>query len=333
MRCLTLLLLSICAIQAQPKKIVASGMSAEQLAQIKGDLQTVSIEPAAEGDAFRAQMADADAYWGQRITADILAGAPKLKWMQTYSAGVEQVLAVPEFKNSNIVLTNCKILQGPNIADHAFALLLALTRGTGKAGAMRTSEEWNPRAFRPIELPGKTALIVGVGGIGQQIAQRARGFGMNVIGVDPENIPASSGVTRIVKPAQINTVIGEADVIFISAPHTPESEGMIGPAQFDLMKRGAYFVAVSRGKVYNTPALVSALDSQKLAGAGLDVTDPEPLPKGHPLWQFENVVITPHIAGQSDVVQSRRVDLLRENAKRFGAGLPLTNVVDKQKGY
>lgn len=320
-------------LNAQPKKIVAAGLSPQQIAAAQGDLQTVRIVAAESGEAFLTQIADADAYWGQQISAEVLKAAPKLKWMQTYSAGVEHVLAVPEFKNSPVTLTNCKILQGPNIADHAFALLLALTRGTGKAAAMRSSEEWNPGAFRLVELSGKTALIIGVGGIGREIAQRAKGFGMNVIGVDPERIPANPNVSKIVPPDQIHTVIGEADVIFVSAPHTPQSEGMLGPAQFDRMKKGAYFVAVSRGKLYDTPALVKALDSQRLAGAGLDVTDPEPLPKGHSLWKFDNVIITPHVAGQSDIVWERRMALLKENAKRFGAGLPLVNVVDKQKGY
>ncbi len=333
MRWIIFLLGSLASLSAQPKKIVAVGLTPDQIKTAQGDLQTVKIEAAQQGDAFLQQVANADAIWGQNITVDIMRAAPKLKWMQTFSAGVEQVLAVPEFKNSQIALTNCKILQGPNIADHAFALLLALTRGTGKAASMRASEEWNQKAFQPVELSGKTALVIGVGGIGMQIAQRARAFGMTVIGVDPEHIPANANVQKVVTPDEINSVIGQADVVFLSAPHTPLSEGMIGPAQFERMKKNTYFIAVSRGKLYDTPALVKALDSQRLAGAGLDVTDPEPLPAGHSLWKFDNVIITPHIAGQSDLVWQRRMALLKENAKRFGAGLPLMNVVDKQKGY
>jgi phosphoglycerate dehydrogenase-like enzyme len=333
MRWIILIAASWSAVSAQPKKIVATGMSPEQIQAAQGDLQTVRIVAAESGDAFLKQIADADALWGQQISPEVLKAAPKLKWVQTYSAGVEHLLSVPEFKDSNITLSNCKIVQGPNIADHAFALLLALTRGTGKAAAMRTSEAWDRRDYRLVELSGKTALIIGVGGIGQQIAQRAKGFGMTVIGVDPEHIPANANISKVFTPDEINNVIGQADVIFVSAPHTPQSEGMIGPSQFERMKKDAYFIAVSRGKLYDTPALVKALDSQRLAGAGLDVTDPEPLPKGHSLWKFDNVIITPHVAGQSDIVWQRRMALLKENAKRFGAGLPLMNVVDKQKGY
>lgn len=318
-------------LSAQTKKIVVDGMSPQQIAA----LQTASpqVKLVAAGGDLMAQLADADAYFGARMSPQIVKAAPKLQWMQTYSAGVETQLMTPEFRNSKIVLTNCKIIQGPNIADHAFALLLPLTRGTLIAARDREKEEWNPRLYKTIELRGKTAVVVGVGGIGQQIAQRAAAFGMKVIGVDPKEIPYSPYIERVVTPDHLNEVLPEADVLFISAPHTPESEGMIGAKQFELMKKDSYFIAVSRGKVYDTPSLVKALDSQRLAGAGLDVTNPEPLPAGHALWKFSNVLITPHVAGQSDMVWARRLELIQDNIRRFVAGQTLVNVVDKQKGY
>src|SRR5260370_14304344 len=180
---------------------------------------------------------------------------------------------------------------------------------------------------------GKAAVIIGVGGIGTQIALRAHAFGMTVIGVDPKDIPLNENVSRTVVPDRLDSVLPLADVVFISAPHTPQSEGMIGPHQFELMKKGAYFIAVSRDKVYNTNALVKALDSRQLAGAGLDVTNPEPLPKESPLWKFDNVIITPHIAGQSDNVNARQMALFKENIAHFVKGEQLVNVVDKQKVY
>jgi phosphoglycerate dehydrogenase-like enzyme len=185
--------------------------------------------------------------------------------------------------------------------------------------------------YHPIELRGKTAVVVGVGGIGSQIAQRAQAFGMTVI--DLKDMPLNPYVSRMVYPEEIDSVLPLADVLFISAPLTAKSQGMIGPRQFEMLKKGAYFVAVSRGKVYNTEALMKALDSRQLAGAGLDVTNPEPLPKEHALWKFDNVVITPHIAGQSDNVSARQMALFKENIARFVHGQPLMNVVDKQKGY
>jgi phosphoglycerate dehydrogenase-like enzyme len=140
-------------------------------------------------------------------------------------------------------------------------------------------------------------------------------------------------IKRVVKPDQLDEVIPEADVVFISAPHTPLSHKMVGPDQFSKMKKGSYFIAVSRGGLYDLDALVKALDEKRLAGAGVDVTDPEPLPKGHSLWKFDNVIITPHIAGRSDKDRARMVGTIQENIRRFCDGRPLINVVDKQKGY
>jgi phosphoglycerate dehydrogenase-like enzyme len=130
---------------------------------------------------------------------------------------------------------------------------------------------------------------------------------MKVIGVDPKDLPPNVTVSRMVYPSQLDSVLPLADVVFVSAPLTPESRHMMGRRQFDLMKKGSYFVAVSRGGLYDTPSLVKALDSNHLAGAGLDVTDPEPLPQGHPLWKFPNVVLTPHVAGNSPGSYARRV--------------------------
>jgi phosphoglycerate dehydrogenase-like enzyme len=232
-----------------------------------------------------------------------------------------------------VVVTNSKNVYGPQIADHAFAFLLALTRRLNVTIPRQPLEEWPAGRTGVFELDGKTAVIIGVGGIGGQIAQRAHGFGMQVIGVDIRDIPTSVFVQRVVPPDMLNSVLPEADVVFVSVPSTDKSNGMMGARQFELMKQGSYFIAVSRGKIYDHMALAQALESKRLAGAGLDATEPEPLPKGHPLWKFPNIVITPHTSGGSDNLQ-RRIDyLVRENIRRFGAGLPLLNVVDKKAGF
>jgi len=284
-----------------------------------------------EGDRLLEQVRDADAILGT-INPQLFRAAPKLKWVQIFSAGVERYL-FPEFVDSNVTLTNGRVIQGPEIADHALALLLTLTRGIPQAVSNRTREEWPREGWRAVELRGKTAVVIGVGGIGSQIAQRAHAFGMKVIGVDPQDYPLVTFIEQYVPPDRLDTVLPRADVVFVSAPHTKQSERMMGPRQFELLKKGAYFVAVSRGKLYDTPALVKALDEKRLSGAGLDVTDPEPLPKGHPLWRFDNVVITPHVAGQSDGIGARRRDLIVDNVSRFLKGEPLRNVVDKKRGY
>ena len=323
--------------------LLASGLAAQKLKVLDfsrlGHESFLRLQAAVpqidliEGDRSKmaAQLSDADAVIGP-FDIKLLGAAPKLKWIQSESAGVENFTFLPGFAQNKIVLTNNKILQGPEIADHALGLLLALTRGIATA-ARGGSEDWNQRSFHPIELRGKTAVIVGVGGIGTQIALRLNAFGMTVIGVDPKDIPYNTYLAQTIPPDRLDSVLPQADVVFISAPLTTRSRKMMGGREFDLMKPGAYFIAVSRGGLYDMDALVKALDSRKLAGAGLDVTDPEPLPKGHPLWKFPNVVVTPHIAGRSDGENARYEALYLENLKRFAAGEPLLNVVDKEKGY
>ena len=322
------------ALSAQQKKILVAGLPADSIAELQKAAPTAKIVAVKNEQDAATQVADADAILGT-ISPDLVRKGKKLRWFQTYSAGVEPYLhlSTPDLKNSAITVTNCKIIQGPEIADHALALLLTLTRGLNKIVANRANENWDPNSYDAIELRDKTAVIIGVGGIGTQIAARVSGFGMNVIGVDPKDIPFMPFIKRVVKPDQINEVIPLADVVFISAPHTPESTGIMGPKQFDMMKKGSYFIAVSRGKLYDMPSLVRSLDSKRLAGAGVDVTDPEPLPKGHPLWKFENAIVTPHVATRSDQLQVRRMMVLKENVTRFVNGQPLLNVVDKEKGF
>ncbi len=318
---------------AQQKKILVTGLAPDAVRELQSASPKAKVVAVTEVTAA-AEIGDADAILGT-IKPEWVRAGKNLKWFQTYSAGVEPylLLSEPDLKRSGITVTNCKIIQGPEIADHALAMLLTLTRGLNRIVANRAKEEWDPKTYEAIELRGKTAVVIGVGGIGTQIATRAHGFGMKVIGVDPKDIPFMTVLERVVRPDQLDEVLPLADVLFISAPHTAESQGMVGPRQFELLKKNSYFIAVSRGKLYDMPALVKALDSKRLAGAGVDVTDPEPLPKGHPLWKFDNAIITPHVATKSDQVTVRRMEILRENIQRFADGRPLLNVIDKDRGY
>ena len=334
-RCVFSLLVFTCMMPAQTKKVIAN-LRPEMLKELAGTAPNVRIVPA-RGAGLAKEIVDADALVGVQLTPELFKQARQLKWLHISSAGVEphggQVGLFPELIDSNVVVTNAKNVYGPQIADHAFAFLLALTRRLNVTLPRQQLEEWPPGRGGTFELDGKTALIIGVGGIGSQIAQRAHGFGMKVIGVDIRDIPPGNYVQRVVPPDMLDAVLPEADVVFVAVPHTKKSEGMMGARQFELMKQGSYFIAMSRGKTYDLPALVKALDSKRLAGAGVDATEPEPLPKGHPLWKFPNVVITPHTSGGSDRLQERLDYLVKENIRRFGAGLPLLNVVDKKEGF
>ena len=330
-------LLFVCGLQlfAQQKKILVAYPDRGLIQQLQSVAPSARIVPVSSGNVMR-EIADADAFLGEITSEEVRAGK-NLKWVGVMSAGVEHVLFPPDgssdLRQSNIVLTNNKIVQGPEIADHAMAMLLMLSRRL--YGYYRDDQQqlWSRERFTGIELNGKTAVVVGVGGIGTQIAVRANAFGMKVIGVDPEDKPFMPFLQRVVKPDQFDEVIPQADAVFISVPDTPKSHKMMGGREFELMKPNSYFIAVSRGGIYEMNGLVKALDEKKLAGAGVDVTDPEPLPKGHALWKFPNVIITPHIAGRSDQDAGRMVGTIKENVRRFVEGKPLINVVDKQKGY
>ncbi len=335
---LALLLLAGMTIAGQQRKVVltmpgppGSEFTASEIEQLRRAAPGLRLVlPAA--DRLREEIADADAVVGP-LGPQLLGQAKKMKWLQLPSAGVEGYLRDAAFKAGPVVLTNGKIVQGPEIADHAMALLLTLTRQINRSLAAQATETWGGRGMPLVELRGKTAVVIGVGGIGTQIAVRAHAFGMKVYGVDPEDAPLLPFIEKMVTPDRLDEVLPLADVVFISAPHTSRSERMMGPKQFSLLKPNSYFIAVSRGKIYDMPALVQALDSKRLAGAGVDVTEPEPLPKGHPLWKFDNVVITPHHAGRSDGEHARFFELYKENLRRFDRGEPLLHVVDKQKGY
>lgn len=319
---------------AQVKKILVVGHPPE----VVQDWQTASSKVRLvipERNQILQEITDADAFIGEPSPEMVRAGK-KLKWVQTTSAGVERVLHLSggnDLRDSNIILTNNQIVQGPEIADHAMAMLLALTRSLPLYIGDRQNENWRRERFTGIELNGKSGVVIGCGGIGMQIATRAWAHGMKVTCVDPEDLPYSPFVVKTVKPDQLDELLPTTDVVFVSAPHTPKSHKMMGPRQFELIKKDSYFIAVSRGGLYDLPALVKALDSKKLAGAGVDVTDPEPLPQGNSLWKFENAIITPHIAGRSDLDRGRMLNTVKENIRRFADGLPLLNVVDKQKGY
>src|SRR5579864_9621500 len=219
----SLLLMCVCALSAQTKKILVDRSEEDVLVQ---DLQSVSpkahIVPVNKGNVMQ-EIGDADAFIGNVTPAQVRAGK-NLKWVQVMSAGVENVLFMSggsDLRDSNIVLTNNKIVQGPEIADHAMAMLLMLSRNLRKYIADDQQENWDGRRYDGIELSVKNAVVIGVGGIGMQIATRAWAFGMNVVGVDPEDKPFSPFLKKVVKPDQLDEVLPDADVVFVSAPHTP----------------------------------------------------------------------------------------------------------------
>lgn len=319
-----------------PKKIVVPPLMPAKLAELKIIAPEVFFIPAKTADEAAREAAGADAVLGY-CTADIVKANKNLRWIQVGHAGVEKDL-VPEVVQSNVTVTNTARLYGPNVADQAMALLLGLTRGLAPELHKQSpaSEHWKKlkEASKAQELHGKKMLVVGLGGIGTQIARRAEAFGMRVMAIDPnEKLIKPGFVFSLDRPAKLMELVPEADVVVLACPLTKETKGMFGASQFKAMKKSAYFVNIARGGLVDQSALMDALKKGGIAGAGLDVTDPEPLADNHPLWTMTNVVISPHIGGQSDGARDRQWRLFRENVRRFVAGEPLLCVVDKSKGY
>jgi phosphoglycerate dehydrogenase-like enzyme len=280
--------------------------------------------------------AEIDGIDGRYCTPEFLQAAVRLQWVQSTSAGVERYIAVAELRdNDGIVLTNMRAVHGPTIADHAFAMLLALTRDLPYYLDPAHRGTWNRRGSgaQPIALQDRTLLVVGLGGIGTEVARRGKGFGMRVLAIRRSDTPPPPFVDRQAKPDKLMELLAEADVVALCVPLTKQTEGMIGADELAAVRKGAYLVNVGRGKVVDTDALVQALESGHLAGACLDVTDPEPLPSDHPLWSMPNVVITPHMSARSELTRERWNAVYLDNLSRFGTGRPLLNVVDKAAGY
>lgn len=282
-------------------------------------------------EEFQREIPSAHVIFGG-FSKDDLARARQLKWIQWRAAGVEDIMW-PELVNSSIVLTNMQRMFAPPISETVFALLLALTRGIDRYTMQTREHKWKPVGGL-VEISGKTMGVVGLGGNGTDTAYRAYyGFAMNVLAVDPKPLPKPHFVSELHSLDWFPKMVPQVDVLVSAAPLTPLSKNMFNEAVFRAMKPSAYFINIARGKLVDTPALVRALKERWIAGAGLDVAYKEPLPPDDPLWSAGNLIITCHSSGHSPQTEGRRVDLFAENIRRYVNGLPLLNVVDKQRGY
>jgi phosphoglycerate dehydrogenase-like enzyme/glyoxylase-like metal-dependent hydrolase (beta-lactamase superfamily II) len=320
-----------------PKKVIVPNLTPGKLAALKLVAPEVELVSVRSADEAAKAAADADGVIGF-CTPSVVKANKKLRWIQVLSAGVENYVSIPDLAKSDIVLTNTQKVYAPEIADHALAMLLAFTRGLRAQIPHQINEAtWGPpRGFNEsqfIELQGKTILIVGLGGIGTETARRAHAFGVRVIATDPKVTDRPKYVHHLGTPQQLRSLVGQADAVISCAPLTSDTTALFNADFFASMKPTAYFINVSRGKLVDTAALVYALKNKQIAGAGLDVTEPEPLPPGHELWKMPNVIITPHVASRSEPRDERMWLMYRENLRRFAAGEPLLGVVDKQKGY
>jgi phosphoglycerate dehydrogenase-like enzyme len=265
---------------------------------------------------------------------DLPAKMPNLRWFQAWSAGVDGLIAHPELKNHEVIITNTSGMHRDQIAEHIFALILARNRFFPKVFAAQKKHEWvHPEDSDTDTLAGKTMLILGYGAIGEQAAVAAKAFGMKVMGIRRRPASAESSGVRIETMDKLNELLGEADYVVNILPFTEETKGILGKKEFAAFKRGAVYVNVGRGLTSDEDAMIEALKSGQLAAALLDVTAVEPLPKESPLWDMENVIVTPHYAGTRNDYAEMATGITLENLKRYNKGQPLEYLVDKNTGY
>ncbi|MFN0172757.1 MAG: D-2-hydroxyacid dehydrogenase [Bryobacteraceae bacterium] len=297
----------------------------------------VEIEICKTKDEFRQKLRDAEVVYGG-LTGQELDYAPKVKWLQAGGAGVEGT--DPRVIKSNLVMTNYARTFAHGISETAMGLLLALSRGFVKyyLPQFYLKKTNNPvgtvKSAHHQELVGRTMGIVGMGGIGSMIARRAYyGFDMKIIGTDAKPIPKPHYVAELHDPTYFSKMVPQVDVLVAAAPSTPQTRHMFNEQVFRSMKKTAYFLAMSRGELFDDMALVKALKEGWIAGAGLDVFPKEPVPPGHPIFECDNVILSAHTSGWSPDRQVRLIALFADNVRRYTSGLPLVNVVDKERGY
>jgi phosphoglycerate dehydrogenase-like enzyme len=320
---------------SKPERIVIRA-DEEQIAWLAEVVDGVELVPVADHAEAVARVAGADAIIGF-CSEEVLEAGADLRWIQLPYAGAERCLAVDALHQRDLLLTNAQRIYGPEIAEHVIAMMLAFSRGLNVFMHEQSKAIWNPDAIgeesRLWELSDKTILVVGLGGIGTEVARRAHALGMTVTATRASSREGPDFVSYVGLSGELLELAAKADVVVNSLPLTPQTTGLFDIAFFSSMKPTAYFINVGRGKSVVTDDLMAALLEGRIAGAGLDVTEPEPLPSDHPLWHQPNVIITPHISAGSDLRSERLWIVMRENLRRYVAGERMLSVVDIDRGY
>jgi phosphoglycerate dehydrogenase-like enzyme len=278
---------------------------------------------------------EADGFIGRIPDAVYANAGERLRWVHGPGAGIETIIAIPGLVDSDIVVTNTRGAHAPFVAEHAFALLLALNRNL-----LGFAYDQRDRVYRSYgrdvtmhSLYGKRMLILGMGNIGRAIARRALAFEMSVVGLDVMAPEQSTGDLQVLPMDHLDIELESADVVMVAVPYTPETDNLLDARRIGMMKPDAMVIGISRGKIIDEVALAERLRAGTLAGAGLDVFSQEPLPDDHFLWDTPNLVMTPHCAPKSPLTRDREFEITYENIRRFAADEPLINVCDKARGF
>lgn len=318
------------------KVVVGLELEERYLARLREAFPEVDFPVYTTPEALQAAIGDAEALiGGWRISPELLAAAPSLRWIQSTGAGVERFL-IPELLERPIVLTNFSGVTAPNIAEHVLALMLTFARGLRPLSRRQDRRQWRddgegrPASF---ELEGQTLGVVGLGDIGEALARKARGIGMRVVATRRNPERGSPYVERLLASDRLPALLDEADHVALCLPLTSRTRHIIGREELARMKDSAFLYNIGRGGSIDQDALIAALRDGTIAGAGLDVATPEPLPPDSPLWDAPNAIITMHTSGATPQYWDRGIELVIDNVRRFLAGEPLHNVVDTDAGY
>ncbi len=311
-----------------------SAKTREWAAGVAAALPELTVVVAGDQAEAGKTVASAEAAFGT-MPPELLRQAVRLRWLQAPQAAPPAGYYYPELIAHSAVVTNFREIYNDHIGAHIMAFVLAFARGLQHYLPQQLARQWRPAPHDTgvIHLPEATALVVGVGGIGAEAARLAAAFGMRVIGVDARRRDAPPGVAELHRAAALDDLLGRADFVILTVPHTPATAGFMNRARFQRMKRTAFFINIGRGMTTRLDDLVEALRAGEIAGAGLDVFEQEPLPADHPLWTLPGVLITPHTAGYGPYLDERRYEILLDNCRRFLAGQPLRNVVDKSSWF
>jgi len=312
----------------------APGWLAERLRE---DFPKLQIEHLCSYENLEDYLPDAEVAITWSLRPQQFALAHRLRWIHSPAAAVHQLM-FPELVASNVMVTNARSVHGPVVAEHAIALMFALAKKIPATVHLQQKHVWGQEQLwtnppRPRELQGSTVGLVGLGSIGSEVAKRAAALGMRVVAVRENPEKQDRSVENIFGAAQLGQMLREADYVVVAAPLTKETRHLFDSTLLAQMKPHAYLINVSRGALIDENALVAALAQGKVAGAALDVFEREPLAPESPLWDMEQVLITPHTAAVTEKLWERHYQLIRENLQRYLAGQPLLGVVDKQRGY
>ncbi|MGM0471691.1 MAG: D-2-hydroxyacid dehydrogenase [Bacillota bacterium] len=274
-------------------------------------------------------------------TAEIICGAikvkqvkktEKLRWLHLPTAGVRGYLDQSIYPSEDVILTNSSGVFGLPIAEHVLGMILAFNRNLHLYRQQQADQEWQ-RLKSASDFYNSIVGILGLGDIGLEVAQRAQALGAEVLGLKRNPDQEIAAVDHIFGPQQLNQLLQQSDYLVLALPHTAQTEGIIGKEELAIMKDSAYLINVGRGALVDQPALIQALEEDLIAGAGLDVVTPEPLPEDNRLWELDNVILTPHISYYSPTNQQRWFKLFTQNLERYLEGEPLINQVDFKAGY